>query len=203
MFHDSLKRLFIVDDHRIVREGLKKIFSGHDGFLVVGEAGTVAESLRLCAQSRPQLVLLDQNLPDGSGVELAERLLAEQPGLKCILLTGFDLDSKSAELALRCCATILFKDASAAEIVSSVDRALGTVTEAAPAVPGAALSGREEEILGFIALGLQNKEIAPLVGISEKSVRNIVTRLFRKLGVANRTEAALVAATRPRPDRPD
>jgi DNA-binding NarL/FixJ family response regulator len=141
------------------------------------------------------LVLLDQNLPDGTGSALARKLAERFDGIHYVLLTGFSLDPQTAADAAQVCSAILYKDASAADIRAAVVAALGPANPVNAPADWGRLSTREREVFGYIALGLQNKEISALVGLSEKSVRNIITRLFRKLNVANRTEAALLFRT--------
>jgi len=184
----------IIDDHDVVRQGLRHVFSLEKGFDVIGEAGSYSEALVLLDTLSPDLLLVDQMLGDGLGSALAEEILVKKEQLKIILLTAFPLSREKQKDLLRMGVKgVLFKDQSSVEIRRTVwelfglkegddSQSLETKLES--------LSSREREILHLIAKGWLNKEISAEIGISDKTVRNTISNLFRKIGVGNRTEAA-------------
>lgn len=189
----KIHSICLVDDHDIVRKGLRNVFSLNYGFKIIGEASSCQEAEILLQAMEPDVLILDQMLGDGSGIELARRLKPDLPNTKIMLLTAFPVsDDPSVEKEKPLCAT-LFKDQSSDEIRKVVMGCLGYEITGdsdwfSPTLQ--LLSQREREILQFIARGWQNKEISAEIGISEKTVRNTISNIFRKLKVNNRTEAA-------------
>ena len=197
-------RLVIVDDHSVVRAGVRSLFEGSPEFEVVGEADRLSAAVELCSHAKPTLVLLDVRLPDGDRGNGAARIKKVSPETRVLVLSAFGDRDTVREALDHGADGFLVKDADGAAIREAVAAVLRgeTVVPAGfrPGVPAPreplpveALSTREREVLQLLSEGYQNKEIAAALELAEKSVRNVVTRLFRKLEVSNRTEAALRA----------
>jgi len=187
----------IVDDHDIVRQGLRNVFTLEYGFEVIGEAASSAEAKILFQSVIPDVLILDQMLGDGSGIQLAYELKPILPHTEIILLTAFPISvEEEKNLNEKNVNTIIYKDQSSFEIRKAIVKALGFNYESPHSQEKSpdvleGLSHREKEILLLISRGLQNKEISSEIGISEKTVRNRISKIFKKLGVGNRTEATL------------
>jgi DNA-binding NarL/FixJ family response regulator len=198
-----MARLVIVDDHPIVRDGLKAYLSLHHDLEIVGEAGSAAEALDRVDRALPDLVLLDVQLPDRSGLTLIEALRSSASAPRVVILTSF-LDGGLLDEALRRGATgYLLKHQAPGVLVTQLRAALrGEVVLAGEAIALlaqprratlAALTPREREVLQSIARGMSNKQIARALGIAEKTVKTHVSRVLDKLGARDRTQAALIA----------
>ncbi|BDG60045.1 response regulator [Caldinitratiruptor microaerophilus] len=196
-------RILIVDDHAVLRSGLRLLLHGKDGLEVVGEAGEAAEALALARRLRPELVLLDLSLPGLSGLDLLQRLRAEMPWLKVLVLTMHD-DPEYLRRALEAgAAGYVIKRAADAELLAAIRAirrgetyvyptlAAQLVTRppegaAPPASPP--LSQREMEVMKLLVLGHTNAEIADQLGVSVKTVETHRARLMEKLGLRTRAE---------------
>ncbi len=202
-------RVLVVDDHAVVREGLRAFLGLHGEIEVVGEASDGAEAILRARELVPDVVLMDLVMPGTDGVEAMRALRAELPALRVIVLTSF-LDDERLLPALRAgAAGYLLKNAEPGELVRAIraahaGQALIDPTVAARLV--SALSGpaaiaadpqrltpRETEVLELIVAGRANKRIAVELGIAEKTVKSHVSRVLEKLGVSDRTQAALLA----------
>jgi DNA-binding NarL/FixJ family response regulator len=197
----------VVDDHPVFRSGVAALL-GANGYEVVGEAAGAAEAIELVRRLRPAIVLMDLGLPDGSGVTATERIMAEHPEVRVVVVTMFD-DDGSVRAALRAgAAGYVVKDAGHAEIVAAVRAAelgavvLGsglarsatsTVTFVEPAADPFGLTRRESQVLDLVVRGLINRQIAERLGLSGKTVSNIVSAILAKMGVHDRVEAAALA----------
>lgn len=202
-------RVVIVDDHRIVRQGLRSILDPDPRFEVVGEAANGADALRLVTQQHPDVTLLDLKLPDMGGVELCQRIIQACPETAVLILTAF-IDRNLVNACLQAGARgYLLKDAenlrlreqllSAVEGHAALDpRAADVLTEYVrrQEQPPRMLSLREVEILRHIAHGLTNKEIGSELNLSENTVKGYVKDILAKLNVHNRIEAVLLAKER-------
>jgi two-component system, NarL family, response regulator DevR len=211
-------RIFLVDDHEVVRRGVRDMLEVEDDFEVVGEAGSVEEALHRVAATRPDVAVLDVRLPDGSGVELCRELRSTYPGIVCLMLTSFDDDEALFEAIVAGASGYVLKQVKGSDIVTAVrqvgagrsllDPALtarvterlraGTVED--PRLAG--LSAQERRVLDLLADGLTNRQIAAEMFLAEKTVKNYVSNLLAKMGMSRRTEAAVYAArhsTRPAP----
>lgn len=197
-----MNRLLIVDDHPVVREGLKAFLDMQPDLQVVAEAGSLAE-LEALPDVRPDLVLIDLRLPDGNGLSALQRLKSLPGGPKVIVLTSY-LDAGAVREAMRRGATgYLLKHAGPRELLDRIRAALRGEVPLDPAAieslttterdPLEGLTPREREVLSHIAEGLTNHEIAELLGIAEKTVKSHAGNLFAKLGVDSRTQAAVLA----------
>ncbi|MBK5248414.1 MAG: response regulator transcription factor [Actinomycetales bacterium] len=197
----------IVDDHEVVRRGIAEVIERAEGLTVVGEAGSVAEAMRRIPLVRPAVLLVDLQLPDGTGIDIITRTRELLPDTNCVVLTSFDDDDAvAAALAAGAKAFVLktVRGAEIAEVVRAVaaGRALldeRTVTrrQGAKADPTADLTRSELRVLDLIGEGLSNREIAERLGVAEKTVKNHITSLLAKMGLQRRTQvAAWVAGNR-------
>jgi len=199
-------RIVLVDDHPVVREGLRTFLDLHDDIEVVGDAATAGEAAAQVAGHRPDVVLLDLKLPDRSGLALLPELLALDPPPKVVILTSF-LDDDSVRQAVRGGASgFLLKHASPDTIVDGVRAVVRGDLPLDPAAvrilasqrhdPLEVLTPREREVLELIAAGRSNRAIADELVIAEKTVKTHVSAVLAKLGVHDRTQAAIFAKDR-------
>ena len=215
-----MTRVFLVDDHEIVRRGIAELIDRESDLEVVGEAGTVRDALGRVAATRPDVVVLDVRLPDGSGIDLCRAIRSAHPDLPCLMLTAYDDDEASLTAVLAGAAGYVLKDIRGQKLIESIRRvaAGGTLisaavsarvraglTEPAASIPGDApdLTLRERQVLELIADGLTNRQIGESLGLAEKTVKNYVSELLAKLGMERRTQAAVYAAERRRAARED
>ena len=200
-------RVMIIDDHEIVRRGISDIIDRADGLEVVAEAGSKAEAIRRADLMRPDVVLVDLQLPDGTGIEVIRALSQSVPQALPIVLTSFDDDEALAEALEVGARAYVLKSVHGAEI-SDVVRAVAdgrvllderTVTRrrADHDDPTADLTNAERKVLVLIGEGLSNREIGAQLGVAEKTVKNHITSLLAKMGLQRRTQvAAWVASQR-------
>ncbi len=199
-------RIFLVDDHTVLRQGLRLILDEQEDMEVVGEAGTGQEALRLIPQVAPDVVLLDIHLPDMSGVDVARSLQSRGGQPHIVMLTVSDRHRDLIEAMRAGARGYLLKSASAEHVVSAIRQVyLGSVVlpqslaakmleGSEPAEPGVAeLTERELEVLRLIAHGLGNKEIAARLSLSENTVKTHVRNILSKLNARSRAEAAAYA----------
>jgi DNA-binding NarL/FixJ family response regulator len=199
-------RVVLVDDHAVVRTGLAQLLGGAGDIEVVGQAGDGAEALDLVRDTRPDVVLMDLQMPRLDGVEATRRIVDEKLGAEVVVLTSFS-DSARIVAALDAGAVgYLLKDADPEEVIGGVRavsrgesplhpkvaRELLASREQAPS-PDVQLTPREAEVLGLVKAGLANKQIARRLDISERTVKAHLTSVFQRIGVADRTQAALWA----------
>jgi len=190
----SIIGIFLVDDHEIVREGLKKVFTRNRGFLVVGEAGSANEALKKMKEADPQVVILDQHLPDGNGLDRASEIKYLFPQVRIVILTGFPLSQQWKKNTCNFVDAVLYKDSDSKTLRNTIRGFFEETPDQSSFVPQEhPLSHRERQVFNLLSTGMQNKEIAAALGLSERTIRNMVSRIFLKLGVGNRTEAALLS----------
>jgi two-component system, NarL family, response regulator DevR len=201
-------RVFLVDDHEVVRRGVGEVLEDDPGISVVGEAGSVAEALVRVPAVRPDVVLIDMRLPDGDGAELCRRLRDRVAGLQCLVLTSYS-EQEALDAAVQAGASgFLLKQVRGPALVSAVRTVAGggvLFDEVAPAVsrargPGptggdrlALLTDQERTVLRLIGEGLTNRQIGGRMGLAEKTVKNYTSHLLAKLGLERRTQAAILA----------
>jgi two-component system, NarL family, response regulator DevR len=201
-------RVFLVDDHEVVRRGVAEVLEDDPGITVAGEAGSVAEALVRVPAVRPDVVLIDMRLPDGDGAELCRGLRDIVPGLRCLVLTSY-AEQEALDAAVRAGASgFLLKQVRGPALVSAVHTVAGGGTlfdDVAPAVararkPSAAgsdrlalLTDQERTVLRLIGEGLTNRQIGGRMGLAEKTVKNYTSHLLAKLGLERRTQAAILA----------
>ncbi|WP_295700792.1 response regulator transcription factor [Lapillicoccus sp.] len=200
----------IVDDHQMLRTGLASLISAHDDLEVVGQAGDGRAALEVVRDTTPDVVLMDLSMPIVDGVEATRLILAEFPGARVVVLTSFS-DRERVSEAIRAGAIgYLLKDCEPQELIGAIRSAAAghvpldprvahvLLPSAAPAPqPGDGLSTREREVLGLVTKGMANKQIGRALGISERTVKAHLGRVFRELGVADRTSAALWSRDHP------
>ena len=197
----------IIDDHEIVRRGIAEIVDRDDALEVVAEAGSVADAVRRADLVCPDVILVDLQLPDGTGIDIMNRLRSSHPQILPVVLTSFDDDEALAEALAAGARAYLLKTVHGAEI-SDVVRAVAsgrvllderTVTRrrADHDDPTADLTNAERKVLDLIGDGLSNREIGERLGVAEKTVKNHITSLLAKMGLQRRTQvAAWVAGQR-------
>ena len=203
-------KVFLVDDHEVVRRGIAGIIESDPELHVVGEAGTVAEALARIPALQPDVAVLDIRLPDGNGIELCRELLSDNPKLRCLILTSYTDDEAMLNAILAGASGYVVKDIKGMELTRAV-RDVGEGkslldNRAAAALmaklrqpaekdgPIAGLTEQERTLLGLLGEGLTNRQIAERMFLAEKTVKNYVSRLLAKLGMQRRTQAALFAA---------
>jgi len=198
-------RVLITDDHELVRRGLTQLFSGVDDIEVVGEATNGADAADLAVARDPDVVLMDLSMPVVDGVEGTRRIKAAKPGLAVVILTSFSERGRILDAIDAGAVGYLLKDAEPDELVRGVRSAAQGESPFSPKAAKALLSlgtqrkaaddltAREREVLAALSAGLANKQIARRLGISEKTVKTHLTRVFSRIGVQDRTQAALWA----------
>jgi DNA-binding NarL/FixJ family response regulator len=206
-------RVLIVDDHEVVREGLRALLRRRSQLAVVGEAGSVADAVAEAAKSQPDVVIMDVRLPDGSGVEACREIRAQRPETRVIMLTSYADDDAVIASIMAGASGYLLKQTQGQLLVEAIERATRGESLLDPAVTQrvlervrnagakkdddlALLSEQEQKILDLIAEGKTNKEIAAEVFLSDKTVKNYVSSILSKLNLRRRSEAAAFIARR-------
>jgi two-component system, NarL family, response regulator DevR len=200
-------RVYLVDDHEVVRRGLRDLLELEDDIEVVGEAGTAGMAVAGIARTEPDVAVLDVRLPDGNGVEVCRDARTRQPELACLMLTSFGDDEALFDAIMAGAAGYLLKDIRGADLVDAVRRVAAGDSLLDPSVTGkvlqrlregdaedprlASLSDQERRILALIADGMTNREIGGEMHLAEKTVKNYVSNLLAKLDMQRRTEAAV------------
>ena len=200
----------LVDDSEVVRMGLRALLGTERDIRIAAEAGTVASGVEACAQARPQVVLLDIRLPDGTGFDACRQILSRQPDTRVLILTSV-VDDTMVDEAIRAGAHgYLLKEVDGRGLVNAIRDVAAGKSILDPAVtarvmqlvksgasgrdPLASLSPQEKRVLALIAEGCTNKEVAAKLGLSEKTVKNYLSTVFEKLHVSRRAEAAVIYA---------
>ncbi|WP_227985229.1 response regulator [Nocardia spumae] len=202
-------KVFLVDDHEIVRRGLSDLLDGDPDLSVVGEAGSVSQALARIPALRPDVAVLDVRLPDGNGIELCRELLSRLDGLRCLILTSFTDEHAMLDAILAGASGYVVKDIKGMELAKAVkdvgsgkslldNRAAAALMEqlrhgTEPEGPLATLTDQERKLLDLLGEGLTNRQIAERMFLAEKTVKNYVSRLLAKLGMQRRTQAAVYA----------
>ena len=203
-------RVFLLDDHEIVRRGLRDLLEAQTGFTVVGEASTAEEALSRIAPTQPDVAIVDMRLPDGNGVEVCREVRSHEPGIQCLILTSFADDEALFDSIMAGAAGYLLKQIKGTDLVDAIRRVAAGQSLLDPEVTArvlerlrrgpeederlARLTDQEKRILDLIAEGLTNRQIAERIFLAEKTVKNYVSNLLAKLGMERRTEAAVFAA---------
>ena len=203
-------RVFLLDDHEVVRRGVRDLLEAAGDITVVGEASTALEARQRVPAVQPDVAVLDVRLPDGNGIEVCRDLRTAHPELRCLMLTSFDDDEALFDAIVAGASGYLLKEVRGADLVNSVRRvangeslldphATARVIERLRNPPAqderlAGLSPQERRILALLADGLTNRQIAEQMFLAEKTIKNYVSNLLLKLGMHRRTEAAVYAA---------
>ncbi|GIH74785.1 response regulator [Planobispora longispora] len=200
-------RLLIVDDHPVVREGLRGMLESDPRVVVAGEAASGDEAVVRAREFTPDVILMDLRMPGGDGVSAISRILADRPESRVIVLTTYETDQDIVRAVEAGAAGYLLKDTSRADLLAAIVSAARGETVLSPSVatrlvarmraPAAeSLSRREKEVLSLVARGLTNAEIGKELFISETTVKTHLLRVFGKLGVSDRTAAVTTAMDR-------
>jgi len=203
-------RLFLLDDHELVRRGIAELVGDADDIEVVGEAGSVAEALARIPAARPTVALLDVRLPDGSGVDVCRQIRSAHPEVRCLMLTSYDDDQALLAAVMAGAAGYLLKEIRGLSLIDAIRQVAAGRSLLDPKVTEqllaklragdaedkrlAGLSTREKEILALIADGLTNRQIGERLFLAEKTIKNYVSQLLTKLNMQRRTQVAVLGA---------
>ena len=204
-------QVFLLDDHEVVRRGVRDLLEAEEGITVVGEAGTCAQALVRIPALRPQVAVLDMRLPDGDGVTVCRELRSRMPELACLMLTSFDDDDALLDSIMAGAAGYVLKQIKGSDLVAAVRTVASGQSMLDPATTGrlmesllrqqeptqadpvlAQLTERELGILNLIGDGLTNRQIGQTLFLAEKTVKNHISRILAKLGVERRIQAAML-----------
>ena len=202
--------MYLVDDHELVRRGLKELLEQSGDIEVVGESGEAGEAQRRIPALRPDVAVLDARLPDGSGIDVCREIRSRDPQIKALILTSYDDDEALFAAIMAGAAGYVLKDVRGSDLVEGIRRVAAGQSLLDPAVTEqvlnrlrsgpaeeprlASLTAQEKRILALIADGLSNRQIAEQMFLAEKTVKNYVSSLLAKLGMERRTQAAVFAA---------
>ena len=205
-----MTRIFLLDDHEIVRRGLRELLDAEEDFEVVGEASTAEEAIARIPAVRPDVAVLDVRLPDGNGVEVCRDIRSEHPDIQCLMLTSYADDEALFDAIMAGAAGYVLKEVRGAQLVDGIRRVAAGQSLLDPSVTSrvlerlrhapeederfANLTEQERKILSLLAEGMTNRQIAGELFLAEKTVKNYVSNLLAKMGMQRRTEAAVYAA---------
>ncbi len=203
-------KVFLLDDHEIVRRGLRDLLEAENDLTVVGESGSAREAERIIPALRPDVAVLDARLPDGSGIDVCRTVRSRDPAIHALILTSYDDDQALFSAIMAGAAGYVLKQVRSTDLVRAIRTVARGQSLLDPAVTAkvlerlragqdepdefAALTEREKQILRLIAEGLTNRQIGQRLFIAEKTVKNYVSSLLAKLGLERRTQAAVLAA---------
>jgi two-component system response regulator DevR len=207
---DTPIRIFLLDDHEVVRRGIAELLGTVPGFEIVGEAGSVEQALPRVLAARPDVAVLDARLPDGSGIDVCRDIRSALPSTYCLILTSYDDQDAVLSAVLAGASGYVLKEVRTSGLVdairqvamgrslidpSVIAQVMDRVREGSPTDTRlAALTQREREVLDLIAEGLTNRQIGERLFLAEKTVKNYVSSLLAKLGMERRTQAAVFGA---------
>jgi two-component system response regulator DevR len=203
-------RVFLLDDHELVRQGIRRVLESSGEIEIVGEADTIAEGTAQIATLQPHVAVLDVRLPDGSGIEACRTIRSVDPTVKALILTSYDDDEALFAAIMAGAAGYVLKEIRGTDLVDAVRRVAAGHSLIDPAVTArllervrtgplggselSMLTPQETRLLGYIAEGLTNREIAEQMSLAEKTVKNYVSSVLAKLGVGRRAQAAVIAS---------
>ena len=202
-------RVFLVDDHEVVRRGIADMINAEPDLEVVGEAATARQAVARVAATVPDVAVLDVRLPDGSGIDVCRTIRSANPEVQCLMLTAYDDDEASYSAVLAGAAGYVLKDIRGQHLVESIRRVargeslvqkavtrkvVTELTGTASDSPASNLTTRERQVLELIAEGLTNRQIGDQLDLAEKTVKNYVSNILSKLGLERRTQAAVLAS---------
>jgi two-component system, NarL family, response regulator DevR len=207
-------RVFLLDDHEIVRRGLKELLESEGDIEVVGESGLAQEAARRIPALRPDVAVLDGRLPDGSGIDVCRDVRSQHPEIKALILTSYDDDDALFAAIMAGAAGYVLKQVRGNDLIETVRRVAAGQSTLDPAVTAqvldrlrkgpeedpalASLTDQEKRILELIGEGMTNRQIGEAMFLAEKTVKNYVSTLLSKLGLERRTQAAVFATKHPR-----
>ena len=202
--------VFLLDDHEVVRRGVRELLEAEGDIVVVGEAGDAETAVHRILELQPTVSLLDVRLPEGSGVAVCREVHATRPDLACVMLTSFADDEALAEAVIAGAQGYLLKQVRGVDIVAGVRKVAAGESLLDPVATEklvarlrsgpdeddliAALTPQERKILGYLVEGKTNRQIAASMYLAEKTVKNYISNLLAKMGMSRRTEAAVYAA---------
>jgi two-component system, NarL family, response regulator DevR len=208
-------RVFLLDDHEIVRRGLRELLESEGDIEVVGESGLAQEATRRIPALRPDVAVLDGRLPDGSGIDVCRDIRSLHPEIAALILTSYDDDEALFSAIMAGAAGYVLKQIRGTDLLDTVRRVAGGQSTLDPAVTRqvlerlrkgpeedpalASLTAQERRILEHIGEGMTNRQIAEAMFLAEKTVKNYVSALLAKLGLERRTQAAVFASKHPQP----
>jgi two-component system, NarL family, response regulator DevR len=203
-------RVFVLDDHEVVRRGISDLLSNAPGMSVVGEAGSAADAIRRIPAVQPDVAILDARLPDGSGIDVCREIRSKSPETRCLILTSYDDDDALFAAVMAGAAGYLLKEIGGSSLTDAIRAVAAGKSLLDPAVTGrllerlrnpprtdprlSTLTEREREILDLIAAGGSNREIGQQLFLAEKTVKNYVSSILSKLNMQRRTQAAVFGA---------
>ncbi len=209
----STIRVFLLDDHEIVRRGVKDLLEGEPDIEVVGESGTVADAVEAISRILPDVAVLDGRLPDGSGIDVCREVRSRHPEIATLILTSFDDDEALFAAIMAGASGYVLKQVRGNELITTLRRVAAGQSTLDPAVTSAVLerlrtgaqrstameqlTAQEQRILALIGEGMTNRQIAASVFLAEKTVKNYVSSLLAKLGLSSRTQAAIYSTRNP------
>ncbi len=210
-------RVYLLDDHEVVRQGLRALLEGAGGIEVIGESGSAVDATQRIPALRPDVAVLDGRLPDGSGVEVCREIRSVDPTIQALILTSYDDNEALFAAIMAGAAGYILKEIAGTDLVGAVRhvaaghslidpaltaRVLERVRNPSPGAPElASLTEQELKLLGHIAEGLTNRQIGEQMFLAEKTVKNYVSNILSKLGLERRTQAAVLASKLLDPDR--
>jgi two-component system response regulator DevR len=203
-------RVFLLDDHEVVRRGLREMLEAEGDLEVVGEAGTAEEALGRIPATTPDVAVLDVRLPDGSGIDVCREIRSRHPEIACIMLTSFGDDDAVYAAIMAGAAGYVLKQVRGTDLVDGIRRVAAGDSLLDPSITArvldrlrhrddddeelSALTPQERKILDHIAEGLTNRQIGERMFLAEKTIKNYISNIFSKLGMSRRSEAAAYAA---------
>ncbi len=203
-------RVYLLDDHEVVRRGLTDLLESEGDIEVIGESGSAAEATRRIPALRPDVAVLDARLPDGSGIDVCREIRSREPGTAALILTSYDDDEALFAAIMAGAAGYVLKQIRGTDLLDAVRRVAAGQSLLDPAVTAqvldrlrrgpeedaalAPLTDQERRILGLIGEGMTNRQIAEQMFLAEKTIKNYVSNLLAKLGMERRTQAAVFAA---------
>ena len=208
-------RVYLLDDHEIVRRGLKELLEAEGDIVVVGESGLAQEAMRRIPALHPDVAILDGRLPDGSGIDVCRDVRSVDPTIKALILTSYDDDDALFAAIMAGAAGYILKQVRGNDFVDTVRRVAAGQSTLDPALIARvlervrtgppkdaeldALTAQEQKILELIGEGMTNRQIAEHMFLAEKTVKNYVSSMLAKLGLTSRTQAAIFATKHPQP----
>jgi two-component system, NarL family, response regulator DevR len=206
-------RVFLLDDHEIVRRGIKELLESDGDIEVVGESGLAQEAARRIPALKPDVAILDARLPDGSGIDVCREVRSVDPTISALILTSYDDDDALFAAIMAGAAGYILKQVGGHDFIETVRRVAAGQSTLDPSVTARvldrlrngprvdpeleALSAQEQRILDLVGQGLTNREIAERMFLAEKTVKNYVSSMLAKLGLSSRTQAAIFATKHP------
>lgn len=208
-------RIFLLDDHEVVRRGMRELLESEPGFEVIGESGSAEEATRRIPALRPDVAILDGRLPDGSGIDVCRDVRSQDPSIAALILTSYDDDDALFAAIMAGAAGYVLKQVRGSDLIDMVRRVAAGQSTLDPSITAQVLervrngppvdkelqrlTDQEQRILDLIGQGMTNRQIAGELFLAEKTVKNYVSSLLAKLGLSSRTQAAIFALKHPRP----